>query len=70
MAAANELPDATITDDGLKLGALTSAVPEAAESLMQQAYALLPHVKITELLMEVDAWTGFTRHFKHLSPRA
>jgi TnpA family transposase len=70
MAVANELPDATITDDGLKLGALTSAVPEAAESLMQQAYALLPHVKITELLMEVDAWTGFTRHFTHLKTGA
>jgi TnpA family transposase len=27
---------------------------------------LLPHVKITELLMEVDEWTGFTRHFTHL----
>jgi TnpA family transposase len=70
MAAANELPDATITDDGLKLGALTSTVPEAAESLMQQSYALLPHVKITELLMEVDAWTGFTRHFTHLKTGA
>ena len=34
--------------------------------LMRQAYALLPHVKITELLLEVDAWTGFTRHFTHL----
>ncbi|HXZ46156.1 MAG TPA: Tn3 family transposase [Pseudolabrys sp.] len=70
MAAANELPDATITCDGLKLGALASAVPEAAQSLMQQAYALLPHVKITELLMEVDAWTGFTRHFTHLKTGA
>ena len=27
---------------------------------------LLPHLKITELLMEVDEWTGFTRHFTHL----
>lgn len=33
---------------------------------MRQAYALLPHVKITELLLEVDAWTGFTRHFTHI----
>ena len=27
---------------------------------------MLPHPKITELLLEVDDWTGFTRHFKHL----
>jgi hypothetical protein len=26
----------------------------------------LPHIKITELLLEVDSWTGFTRHFTHL----
>jgi TnpA family transposase len=32
---------------------------------MQQAYSQLPHLKITELLLEIDSWTGFTRHFKH-----
>jgi TnpA family transposase len=34
--------------------------------LIRQAYALLPRVKITELLLEVDDWTRFTRHFTHL----
>jgi TnpA family transposase len=34
--------------------------------LIRQAYALLPRVKITELLLEVDDWTPFTRHFTHL----
>jgi TnpA family transposase len=33
---------------------------------MQRAYSLLPHLKITELLLEVDDWTGFTHHFTHL----
>jgi hypothetical protein len=28
--------------------------------------ALLPHIKITDLLLEVDRWTGFSRHFTHL----
>jgi hypothetical protein len=32
-------------------------VPEDVDSLMQQAYGLMPHVKITEL--DVDEWTGF-----------
>jgi TnpA family transposase len=26
----------------------------------------MPHLKITELLLEVDQWTDFTRHFTHL----
>lgn len=29
-------------------------------------YNMLPHPKITEILEEVDSWTGFTRHFTHL----
>jgi len=66
LAAANELPDAAITDTGrLKITPLDNGVPEEAELLMRQAYSLLPHLKITELLLEVDSWTGFTRHFKH-----
>ena len=26
----------------------------------------MPHIKITDLLLEVDTWTGFTAHFTHL----
>ncbi len=33
---------------------------------MRRAYALLPHIKITDLLIEVDRWTGFSKHFTHL----
>lgn len=66
LAQADELPDAIITASGLKITPLATAVPEAADALMQQASGLLPHVKITDLLMEVDAWTDFTRHFTHI----
>jgi TnpA family transposase len=67
MALANDLPDAIITTaTGLKITPLDGAVPDEAQALIDQSAALLPHVKITELLMEVDAWTGFTRHFTHL----
>jgi len=32
----------------------------------RSGYALLPHIKITDLLLEVDHWTGFSKHFTHL----
>ena len=66
LAAQDQLPDASISGTGLKLTPLDSAVPPEADALMRRAYGLLPHLKITELLLEVDDWTGFTRHFTHL----
>lgn len=66
-AAANELPDATITDaGGLKVTPLDADMPAAAQTVIDQTAMLLPHVKITELLQEADKWTGFTRHSTHL----
>lgn len=67
LAAANELPDATITSSGrLKISPLENSVPDDAAGFMQQVYSMLPRLKITELLLEVDDWTDFTRHFTHL----
>jgi TnpA family transposase len=66
MAARGELPDAAVSESGLKIMPLINAVPEEASVLMRRAYALLPHIKITDLLLEVDRWTGFSKHFTHL----
>ncbi len=52
ISQANELPDAIITASGLRITPLANAVPDEADILMQRAYALLPHVKITELPLE------------------
>ncbi|HQR40224.1 MAG TPA: Tn3 family transposase, partial [Blastocatellia bacterium] len=66
MAKADKLPDAAITSAGLKITPLDSAVPDEAQALIERTARMLPHVKITELLMEVDTWTSFSRHFTHL----
>jgi len=66
MAKGDKLPDVIISQSGLKITPLDKAVPEEASALIQQMSALLPPIKITELLMEVDEWTNFTRHFTHL----
>jgi len=66
MAKDNDLPDAIITASGLSITPLDASVPDAAQKLTDKTAALLPHIKIPELLMEVDRWTNFTRHFSHL----
>ncbi len=62
----NDLPDATFSDAGLKLTPQESSVPEQAQQFITRASRLLPRIKITDLLLEVDRWTNFTRHFVHL----
>ena len=66
LAARGELPDAAVSESGLKITPLTNTMPEEAGALMRRAYALLPHIKITDLLLEVDRWTGFSQHFTHV----
>ena len=69
LARDGKLPDVELTDKSLKIKPLDDAVPPAAERLIRDANALLPHVKITDLLLEVDRWTDFSSHFTHLKSR-
>ncbi len=66
LAATGELPDAEISDELLKIKPLAKSVPEEASKLEEDIFAMMPHPKITDLLLEVDQWTDFTRHFTHL----
>ncbi|EMF9524932.1 Tn3-like element TnAs1 family transposase, partial [Escherichia coli] len=70
LAKDNELPDAILTESGLKITPLDAAVPDRAQALIDQTSQLLPRIKITELLMDVDDWTGFSHHFTHLKDGA
>lgn len=66
MALAGDLPDVDISDKGVKITPLENSVPSGVSPFADLVYGMLPHPKITEILEEVDSWTGFTRHFAHL----
>ncbi|QDW31675.1 Tn3 family transposase [Yersinia sp. KBS0713] len=65
-AITGNLPDVDISDKGLRITPLDNQVPETVSPVADLVYGMLPHPKITEILDEVDNWTGFTRHFTHL----
>ena len=56
LAQTNELPEASVTKGLLKITPLDNQESEEAELLTRQAYGLLPRIKITGLLTEVDSW--------------
>jgi len=64
------LPDVTLADGELRIAPLRKNAPESAEVFAEKAYALMPHVKITELLAEVDQWTNLGDRFLHLRTQA
>ncbi len=41
--------------------------PDSLIELREDVAALLPQVDLPDVLLEVDAWTGFTREFTHVS---
>ena len=66
LVATGALPDVRLAKDRLVITPLSKAVPDDVEGLARQAYDLLPRIKLPDLLLEVDAWAPFLRHFTHL----
>src|SRR5690606_5562749 len=50
----------------LHIEKLEAAAPTGAEDLVLALYKQIPPTRITDLLLEVDAATGFTEAFTHL----
>lgn len=66
LAGRDELPDASFIDGALKLTPQVTGVPPHAQAFVDKVSRLLPQIKITELLVDVDEWTAFSNHFVHL----
>lgn len=65
-AAQHMLTDVRVTGAALKITPLQAVTPEAAKRLADRIHAVMPRVRITELLAEVSRWTGLTDCFTHL----
>ncbi len=69
-ARENTLPEVTLADGKLRITPLRKNTPESAEAFAEKAYALMPRVRITELLAEVDQWTSMGDRFVPLRTQA
>lgn len=53
-------------DERLKIARTTLDVPDDMRQVRRAVYKLLPRIRITDLLLEVDATVSFTKQFTHL----
>jgi hypothetical protein len=60
------LPGVTIDKGVLKITPIEKSTPPEVEALTARLYAMLPRIRITDLLAEVADWTSLPNGFTHL----
>jgi hypothetical protein len=65
-AETDALEDVQLSLGRLRISPLKAITPEEADIALAPLYAHLPAIRITDLLAEVDRWTGFSQCFTHL----
>ncbi|WP_281631037.1 Tn3 family transposase [Diaphorobacter sp. LR2014-1] len=65
-AETDTLEDVQLSLGKLRISPLKAVTPAEADSALAPLYAHLPAIRITDLLAEVDRWTGFSQCFTHL----
>src|SRR5690606_27471767 len=58
-------PDVELLDDRLKISRTKLDVPPNMKQVTRAVYDLLPRIRITDLLLEVDSSVQFSRYFTH-----
>jgi TnpA family transposase len=66
LLAAGELEGVRLEQSRLVITPLASATPPETDDQTKRVCDLLPSVRITDLLVEVDRWTGFTQQLTAL----
>lgn len=65
LAGQGLLEDVDLSGGDLRISPIRDTTPPEAKELGRRAYDLMPRIKVTDLLLEVDGWTDFFGCFTH-----
>ena len=66
LASAGKLVEAAITAEGRSISPIRKGENDEFDDGARRIYGMLPRLRITELLAEVNGWTGSAERFVHL----